>query len=97
MTSELSHRSILSKNPNVVGHLVEHEVVLILLDKNQVKVLNEVGSRIWDLLNGQRSVGEIACVIVEEFEVEIQQSLDDVLVFLEELVQKGIVIVCPQE
>lgn len=95
MTSELLPRSILCKNPNVVGHLVDHEFVLILLDKNQVKVLNEVGSRVWELLNGERSVEIIASVLVEEFEVDIRQSLDDVLVFLEELKQKEIVFVCP--
>lgn len=91
MTSGLTLDSILCKNSQVVGQMVDHEVVLILLEKNQVKVLNEVGSRIWELVNGERTVLDISNFICNEFEVDQQQSLDDTLIFLDELLFKGIV------
>lgn len=95
MTNGLTIQSILSKNPKVVGQTVDHEAVLILLEKNQVKVLNEVGSRIWELVNGQRTISDISNIICYEFDVTQQQSQDDALVFLEELLFKGIVSLHP--
>lgn len=94
MMSGLSASSVLIKNSKVIGQVVESEVVLVLLEKNQVKVLNEVGSRIWESLNGERSIADIANIICSEFEVAQQESLDDALIFLEELLFKGIVSVC---
>ena len=76
----------------MIGQVVEHEVVLVLLEKNQVKVLNEAGSRIWELVDGERSIVDIANIICGEFEVSQQESLDDALIFLEELLFKGIVL-----
>ena len=92
MMSGLSSSSILIKNSKVIGQVVEHEVVLVLLEKNQVKVLNEAGSRIWELVDGERSIVDIANIICGEFEVSQQESLDDALIFLEELLFKGIVL-----
>jgi hypothetical protein len=94
MMSGLSSSSILTKNSKVIGQVVEHEVVLVLLEKNQVKVLNEVGSRIWELVDGERCIADIASIICTEFDVSQQESLDDTLIFLEELLFKGIVSVC---
>ncbi len=91
MASDISLKSVMYKNPKVVGQTVEQEVVLILLEKNQVKVLNEVGSRIWELVDGERTIADIACEICNEFEVTLDQAQEDALVFLDELLFKGIV------
>ncbi len=40
----------------VVGRLVENEAVLVLPEKAQVKVLNQVGARIWALADGRRTL-----------------------------------------
>jgi hypothetical protein len=40
----------------VRGRRLEHEAVVVLPDKGEVKVLNEVGAQIWALADGTRSV-----------------------------------------
>lgn len=66
------------------------EAVLVLPALGQIKVLNEVGMRVWDLLDGSRSAAQIADVICSEYEVGPEQALSDVLVFLTELRAKGL-------
>jgi hypothetical protein len=77
--------------PGVVGRVVEHEAVLVLPDKGQVKVLNELGARIWELANGARSVREIVQHICDEYAVDLDVAQEDTLEFLSDLEEKGVI------
>lgn len=82
-----------SASPTVVGRLTAGEAVLVLPAQGEVKVLNEVGARIWSLVDGSRTVGQIAAAIGAEYDVEPGQAETDVLEFLTELERKGIIAV----
>jgi hypothetical protein len=77
--------------PGVVGRVVEDEAVLVLPERGEVKVLNEVGARIWELANGQRPVSEIAASICEEYEVDLEVAAADTLEFLADLEFRGVI------
>ena len=87
--------TILNQIPNpiagVTGQVVDGEAVLVLPDKAEVKVLNEVGARIWELADGTRTIGQIAEQLTEDFEVDIQKAQNDVVEFLQQLEQKGVI------
>jgi hypothetical protein len=78
-------------NPNIIGRILDNEAVLVLPDKGKVKVLNEVGARIWELVDGARSVRDIAAAICAEYDVDVDQAQLDTLAFLDELETKGMV------
>ena len=63
----------------------EGEATIVLPDGSYIKVLNETGSRIWELLDGSRGVKEIASVIAGEYEIPPEAAERDVREFLEEL------------
>ena len=76
-------------NPAVVGRFVEGEAVLVLPQQGQVKVLNEVGARIWALADGARTLRQIAAALCDEYDVnqaqaEAQSGRDSVILTLEE-------------
>lgn len=74
------------------GRVIDEEAVLILSDDSQIKVLNPVGSRIYALADGTRSVAAIAAVIAEEYDVTAEESERDVLSFLQHLVDQRVMI-----
>lgn len=84
--------------PDVVGRTVDdpasktNEAVLVLPSKGQVKVLNEVGARIWTLADGTRSLKEISAMICIEYQVEPQEADADTLQFAAELAERGIIL-----
>jgi hypothetical protein len=78
-------------NPQIVDRILVDEAVLVLPEAGQVKVLNQVGARIWQLIDGQASGTEIAARIHQEFEVELLQCQQDTLIFLQELYTKGMI------
>jgi hypothetical protein len=79
------------KNEIVISRVVNGEAVLVIPQEGQVKVLNEVGSRIWSLADGTRTIRQIAQSICEEYDVEQVQSENDVLAFIEQLLEKKLV------
>ena len=78
---------------NVRGRRLENEAVVVLPEKGEVKVLNEVGAQIWMLADGTRSVREIVAAVCAEFEAAPDVVEADTLKFLAELQQKGLITV----
>jgi hypothetical protein len=77
-------------NPGVVGRVVDNEAVLVLPNLGKVKVLNEVGARIWALADGKRSLRQIAAQLCAEYQVEQAQAEADTLAFAAELANRGV-------
>ncbi|HKO48359.1 MAG TPA: PqqD family protein [Polyangiaceae bacterium] len=75
--------------PTALSREFDHEVAVILPTANAVRVLNEVGGRIWALADG-RTFAEILDILVNEFEVDRIQLRMDVESFLSELQAKGL-------
>jgi hypothetical protein len=63
--------------------------LVVLPERNQVKVLNPLGSRIYALLDGSHTRHEIVAIIVEEFEVAEEQAEEDLAVYLRDLRAEG--------
>ena len=53
--------------------------------------LNGVGTTIWALIDGKRSVGEIARAVTAEFDVPEAEAEADVAAYVELLASKGLV------
>ena len=53
--------------------------------------LNEVGTRIWKLIQEPRRVGEIRDAILEDYEVEPDRCEADILSLLQELLDNGLI------
>ena len=62
------------KDPNMVFRDIEGEMILVPIrrrtaDLESIYTLNETGSRIWELIDGQHTLREIRDVIAQEYEV----------------------------
>ena len=60
-------------------------------DTGELHSFNAVGCRIWELVDGAHTVESVVVVISEEYEVDHGTALDDVIEFLDQLQEKGIV------
>jgi hypothetical protein len=63
------------RDPEVVSREIAGEQILVPIKKKAadmaaIYVLNETGARIWDLVDGQRSLAEIRDHLVQEYDVE---------------------------
>jgi hypothetical protein len=70
--------------------MFEGEVVIVDPEKNMVRMLNQVGSRVWELIDGTRTTKEIVVQLVEEFDVKKEEAKNSVEGFIEDLANKGL-------
>ena len=75
----------------VVTSELEGEMVLLNLATEEYYSLNEVGTRLWDLTDGKRTVAEMIDTILQEYEAERAGVTEDVLALFQELTDEGLV------
>jgi len=93
MTSELllpPHATV-ARDPAPISADLDGEVVVLSVDKGKYYSLNEVGSRIWALMERPISVASLIEILMGEFEVERTLCQGEVLAFLGELHRDGLV------
>ena len=82
------------KNPMMVARKVEEELMLVPIKQNVcdlqcMYIVNKAGTRVWELLDGEIGLDEIASILVEEYEVEIERVKADVINYLAKLESIG--------
>jgi len=68
----------------------EEESVLLNVQSEEYYSLNEVGTRTWELIDGQATVEEIAAKLAEEYEAPLPDIEADVRALLQDLRQQGL-------
>ena len=91
--SELDERY--RRASSIVSTQVSDGVILVPIrqragDLDDVYTLNETAARIWEHIDGQRSLREIRDLLVEEFDVGEDQAQRDVAVLVAEMEAAGV-------
>ena len=78
-------------HPRTASRLFSGEAVVITPAENTVRMFNPVGSRIWELMDGQQTVDQIVATLVDQFDVAPERAQRTVLDFFAVLEEKGLV------
>jgi len=89
----LTAQQIVAKSPDTVSRIIGEEAVIILPGMGELKVTNDVGARLWELADGQKTVADLVDILCEEYTVDRDQAEKDALVFLQQMVDKSMLIV----
>lgn len=76
---------------NVLFQEVDGEAVLLSLDQGCYYGLDELGTRIWKLLDQDLDNEQVVAAIVEEYDVAPEQARRDLDRFLGDLEQSGLI------
>jgi len=77
----------------VMFNRVGEEIVLLDLDSGTYFGLDSVGSRIWELVTGNATIGGAIDSMLAEYEVEAEVLERDVLALMNELEEKKLISV----
>ena len=75
----------------VLSQEVNGETVLLDLDGESYFGLNEVGTRIWQLITAEQTVAEVLSTLSDEYDASHAQLNDDVGELLAKLADAGLV------
>lgn len=76
---------------------IGEETVFLAESGDQVLSLNEMGSYIWQQMDGNHSLRDILDIICHEYEVEEPQARQDLQLFVEQLLNEKLIDLRPDE
>lgn len=88
----LNLHASLTPAPDVLVQELEGESVLLNLDSERYFGLDEVGTRIWQLLGEHRSLERVCEEMLKEYDVDESELRRDLLKLARDLVEAGIVV-----
>ena len=85
----------LAREDSIVSREIVGEVVLVPIRRtvgqlDSIYSLNEIAARIWNLIDGTRSIGRIAEQIADEYDVEREVAIRDTAELCKELIELGV-------
>ena len=78
--------------PSLIWRDMDDGTVLVSPEGGQVRVLNEVGSLVWQIMDGHKSIAAISHQIAQEYAITDEQAARDVEKFLSELDQRELLL-----
>lgn len=76
---------------HVVAKTIDEVAVLLNLTNEMYYSLNEVGARVWELADGQRTIATIVDTLAGEYDAERGQIAEDVRSLLAALAAEGLI------
>ena len=73
------------RNPTAGFRIFEGQATIVMPDGSFIHVMNDSGSRIWELMDGERTEAEIVDCLVAEFETDRESAERDVREFIDTL------------
>ena len=84
-------RVVPRKNGNAGFRVLDGQAIIAVSGRSEVHLLNDVGTRIWQLIDGQRDEEQLAAEVEREFEVSLEQARRDVVEFVRNLTERGMI------
>lgn len=86
----ISMDTTICRTKDIVASDIDGEVVMMSVEKGQYYSLDLVGSRAWELIEEPVKVAALIEALLLEYDVDRETCERDVLAFLEELCEDGI-------
>lgn len=88
----------IARNENTASRIIDGQAVIMTLTDNTLHTLNAVGSRIWELCTGQKTMEEIIQIIQEEYiSARPDEIRSDCEIFFKDLYSKGMVVILDEK
>jgi hypothetical protein len=85
--------SIITASSEQISSDLGGEAVILNLGSGVYHGLNEVGARVWNLIQKPHTVKDIKQTLLEEYEVEIEQCQNDLMALLAELLAAELIVI----
>lgn len=79
-------------NPRLAEQMLGEKAVLLHYEGRRILGLNESGSRIWELLDGTRTIAEITDLLAKETGVSPKTLGEEVATFVADLAQRELIV-----
>ena len=90
-TQTIESNTRLERNPDLVSTQVEGEEIILSIENGQYYGLNDVATRIWELLKTPLAFEELLTQLQSEYDVTPDQCQSDTLTLLNKLQDESLI------
>ncbi|MBL7198360.1 MAG: PqqD family protein [Candidatus Omnitrophica bacterium] len=76
---------------NVTYRIIDGEAVILNLDDGNYYSLNEVGTKIWEAINRQKSLGKILSLLEEKYQLPEKRLKSDLMRLVKDLKKEELI------
>jgi len=87
----LSLNQLIQRNTDLIHANIDNETMLMSLSNGEYYGMNDIGSKIWELLENSMSVAELISELTNIYELTAKQCEQDIQPFLTSLHDKDII------
>ena len=91
LVEKISMETLVSQKENIDASELDGEKVMMNFEKGKYFVMNDIGSRIWDILNTPTSVNKIVLILLSEYDVDQETCEKTVIEFLERVYDEELI------
>ncbi|MBN1869434.1 MAG: PqqD family protein [Candidatus Omnitrophica bacterium] len=86
----MQNKTVLKKNSDMVTRVIDDETILLPIYKSSDDIscifsLNKVASRVWEVIDGKRTVAQIKTKLLKEFDATPEEMNKELQTFVKEL------------
>ena len=93
MGDRMNSNSIVARTEGLLAVDMDGTKVMLNLDTGKYYALDNIGSRIWELIEQPQPITGLVETMMAEYAVTQQQCQDDLIVFLQKLQVQGLIVV----
>ncbi|MBN1621403.1 MAG: PqqD family protein [Endomicrobiales bacterium] len=82
------------RTPHVAYRIISGQAFVVNTKNSTLHELDEVGTFIWKLIKGTGESSKIVNKVYKNYEVDRKKAQDDVMEFLSQLKEKGLIDIC---
>jgi hypothetical protein len=91
MEKQLIRASLIKVAKEQVACDLAGEAVILSLKSGRYFGLNEVGARIWNLIQEPKTVSSVLAAVLQEYDVALEQLEHDVFALLEQMIANELI------
>jgi hypothetical protein len=91
--TEIGPDTVLQRKHGILHNYIDGEVVMMSPDFHQYLGLNKVASHIWELLENPRSISQLEILLMNEYNVSLEQCSIETSEFVEQLLDKQLICI----
>ena len=83
--------TVLTRNPDAAYRIYGGQATVVLPARAEVHVINEIGSTVWERIDGMKTLGRILDDLLSDYDIERARAEADLLEFVASLHNQGMV------
>ena len=89
----LNNTSTVQLDPSLLYSKIGDEIVLLTVESGKYFKVDAVGSRIWELIKDPTTIQSLCEILVNEYDISLDQCLEDTVPFLESLIEDDLILI----